>query len=356
MKTETHEQTKTQQEWAKLGHLLKEKKNDAALKLAKEIEQRQPPPNEAEKTTLWDEYNNIKPSESLQGLIRKLEIATTYERPAPTLRDFLANTSEKIEYFVEGLITENARCYLASPPKSGKSIFTMYMALCAASGKPFFNRDIKPCPVVMIDQENALNLNHWRMRAIAHGLGLSQSLSDLPIMPLFHEGIMLTDEASIEKLKRYITEFRPGLITVDSLIRCTRGLNENSADDMNELAEVIAELKRDTGQDFTLVFLHHTNKSKDATGQERVRGSGDLTAMVDHGFLLEKSRTLNGNETFGLTEPSPRYSQGSELYYQIRETETKAGDMVNFSETTRHKGKDNGEDNDEETEIDTKGF
>ena len=265
-----------------------------------------------------------------EGIAGALEIETEYHRPAPTLRDFLANTTPDIAYFVDGMIMENARCYLASPPKSGKSFFTMYLALCAASGKPFFGREIKTCPVMMIDQENNKSLNHWRMCATARGLGLSQSLPDLPIMPLFHEGINLADDASIERLKRYIADFKPGLITVDSLIRCTRGLGENVSDDMNEVAHAVSELSRDTGQDFVFLFLHHTKKDKEAVGQERVRGSGDIMAMVDHGFMLEKVTKANGSEKFGLTETSVRHGTGVELEYSLRVNKTTAGEMVNF--------------------------
>ena len=267
--------------------------------------------------------------EKLEGL---LKIEAEYHRPAPTLRDFLVNTSPDISYFVDGMIMENARCYLASEPKHGKSFFTMYLALCAASGKPFFGREVKPCPVMMIDQENNKSLNHWRMCATARGLGLSESLPDLPLMPLFHEGINLVDDASIERLKRYISDFKPGLITVDSLIRCTRGLKENISDDMNEVAEVIAELKRDTGQDFVFLFLHHTNRDKEATGQGRVRGSGDIAAMVDHGFVNEKVTEANGAEKFGLTETSIRHGTGVELEYRLMVSETTAGTMAQFIE------------------------
>ena len=226
------------------------------------------------KSQVIELIEQAKPGEPVDwaGIAGAAQIEAEYHRPAPTLRDFLANTTPDIAYFVDGMIMENAKVYLASEPKHGKSFFTMYLALCAASGKPFFDREVKACPVMMIDQENNKSLNHWRMYATARGLGLSQSLPDLPIMPLFHEGINLADDASIERLKRYIADFKPGLITVDSLIRCTRGLGENVSDDMNEVAHVVSELSRDTGQDFVFLFLHHTKKDKEAIGQERVRG------------------------------------------------------------------------------------
>ena len=282
----------------------------------------------------------------LDGLETQFEIEKTYNRSAPTWRDFLVNTPDKIEYFIDGMIMENARVYLVSESKFGKSFLTLYMAICVASGNPFLGRVVEPCPVMMIDQENALSLNNWRARAIAHGLNLSQSLPDLPIMPLFHEGISLTDEASIDRLKRYISDYKPGLITVDTLIRCTRGLKERDADDMNEVAEVIAKLKRDTGQDFVFLFLHHATKDKDATGQARVRGSGDITAMVDHGFMLSKVTAANGSETFGLTETSARHVQAEDIYYRIASNKTARGDMVEFIEITENgiqKGETDGE-------------
>ena len=344
--TEVIEATPDQRTKAELRQLIEAGKVDAVLALVKKMRAEQKIEQGAENKSRALKMIEQPGELDLDGLIGALEIEAEYHRPAPTLRDFLANTSPDISYFVDGLIMENAKCYLASPPKSGKSLWTMCLALCAASGKPFFGRAVKPCPVMMIDQENALSLNHWRMRAVARGLGLYQSLPDLLLMPLFHEGITLTDDASIERLKRYIADFKPGLITVDSLVRCTRGWDENSADAMNEVDETIRELKRDTGQDFVFLFLHHTNKREDATGQDRVRGSGDIMAMVDHGFMLGKVKQKNDSETFGLSEPSPRHGQGAELSYRLMVNETTTGDMVEFIELTDpniHKESTNGQ-------------
>ena len=267
---EVVETTPEQRAIYELRQLIEDDKLGEALALAKRMQGEQEAEQVTEsKSSALELIEQATPGDPADwaGIAGALNIEAEYDRPAPTLRDFLLNTSPDIAYFVDGMIMENARCYLASEPKHGKSFFTMYLALCAASGKPFFGREIKTCPVMMIDQENALSLNNWRMRAVARGLGLYQSLPDLPIMPLFYEGINLVDDASIERLKRYIVDFKPGLITVDSLIRCTRGLGENVSDDMNEVAHVMTELSRDTGQDFVFIFLHHTNRDKDRTGQ-----------------------------------------------------------------------------------------
>ena len=279
----------------------------------------------------------------LPTLVELLEIEETYHRPAPTWRDFRQNTPKEIAYFIEGLIMKNARCYLAADSKFGKSLLTMYLAMCAASGEPFFGREVESCPVIMIDKENDLVLNRWRSDAIGRGLGLSpRENDDLPIMPLFRDSTTLADPRSVDWLKKQVSDFKPGLITVDTLIRCTRGLGENIADDMNEVAEVMAELRRDTSQDFVFLFLHHTNRDKDATGQNRVRGSGDITAMVDHGFLIDKVIEANGAEKFGLTEVSARHGTGNEIKYRMMFNKTERGDMVQFIETTQNEGETDG--------------
>ena len=346
---ETAEATVEHWAMAELRQLVERSDLAEALALANKMRAEQKVEQVAEsKGQVLELIKQAAPGElDLDGIIGALNIEAEYDRPAPTLRDFLANTTPDISYFADGMIMENARCYLASEPKHGKSFFTMYLALCAASGKPFFGREIKTCPVMMIDQENNKSLNHWRMCATARGLGLSQSLPDLPIMPLFHDGISLADDASIERLKRYIADFKPGLITVDSLIRCTRGLGENVSDDMNEVAHVVAELSRDTGQDFVFLFLHHTKKDKEAVGQERVRGSGDIMAMVDHGFMLEKVTEANGAEKFGLTETSVRHGTGVELEYRLMVSETTTGTMAQFIEQDTTKSEaTNGENGD----------
>ena len=334
------EATEEQRQWAKLRELVEAEKWVDALALAKAIQAKE----RAEQNGQSDQNNRIvelidTEKIDLEGLIGALNIEVEYHRPAPTWQEFRRNAPKEIEYFVEGLIMKNAKCYLAAESKFGKSFLTMYLAFCAASGKPFFGREVKQCPVMIIDKENSLSLNWWRSDAIGRGLGLSSTdIDGLPIMPLFQDDTSLTEDASIERLKRYISDFKPGLIIVDTLIRCTRGLEENKSDDMNEVAEVISELKRDTGQDFTFFFLHHTNKDKDATGQAKVRGSGDITAMVDHGFALDKVIEANGSEKFGLTEPSPRNGQGSEITYRLVVNKITKGDMVNFIEITRETG------------------
>lgn len=281
------------------------------------------------------------------GIADAAEIEAAYHRPAPTWRDFRRNAPKEMEYFVDGLIIKNTRCSLTADPKHGKSFLTMYLALCAASGKPFFDREINQCPVMIIDKENAFALNWWRSDAIGRGMGLSpREIDDLPIMPLFRDPTTLTDEASIDWLKTQISDFKPGLVIIDTLIRCTRGLGENSADDMNEVAHVVTELSNDTGRDFVFLFLHHTNRDKEAVGQYRTRGSQDIMAMVDHGFLLEKIREANGNEKFGFSEVLARHGMGTGFEYRLTVNKTDPGHMVLFKEL-----KDDHDNIDAENEI-----
>ena len=75
------------------------------------------------KSQVIELIEQAKPGEPVDwaGIARAAQIEAEYHRLAPTLRDFLANTTPDISYFVDGIIMENARCYLASEPKHGKS-------------------------------------------------------------------------------------------------------------------------------------------------------------------------------------------------------------------------------------------
>ena len=92
-------------------------------------------------------------------------------------------------------------------------------------------------------------------------------------------------------------------------------------------------------------FLHHTNKQRTAKGQDRVRGSSDLTAMVDHGFMLEKKENkTKDRDEFRLTEPSPRYGRGATLSYYMC-GDTSPGSRLEFIEIPTEQGGKNNKKN-----------
>ena len=111
----------------KMGELrqtIADGKLDAALALAKKMQAKEQAKERAESKSLALELiEQAEPGKppDWASIAGALNIEVEYHKPAPILRDFLENTSPDIPYFVDDLIMENAKCYLSSPPKSGKS-------------------------------------------------------------------------------------------------------------------------------------------------------------------------------------------------------------------------------------------
>ena len=262
-----------------------------------------------------------------------IETTETDWQDMPTVGEFVKSGDETIDFLLAGAIIENSTTILASDPGAGKSMWAMGLSFSIATGKPFVGREVKPGKVLCFDYEMAENLLRWRLGAVARGMGL-----DIDKVDSFRIRSLATDElsteAGINKLAAKIAAFKPSLVVFDTMRRVMGDLKENQSDDMAKILLAINHIKARTGHDFSVLYLHHTVKDKEAQGLEKVRGSGDLAGQVDQVLVMDSFS--DGKIT--LDAVKQRHGEPFKETYRMLWTQTD----VRFEQATHAEAKNNG--------------
>lgn len=216
---------------------------------------------------------------------------------------------EPIKWIVDDYIPYGGMIGIAGEPKSGKSTFSLELAIRLASKDNLWLNSIgiKPCKVVYIDAENAEPLIKNRL----HKLGATESCEDLFIITRQTLGVGRIDmmNASIVmRLKKILAEIglcKNDLVVFDSFRRLFSG-NEN---DSSIIADVMANIHA-TSPASKLILHHLRKKNQDSTGisPDMVRGSGDFNAAVDGLIMVETEGKEDKITTMELS--LPRWTSG----------------------------------------------
>jgi hypothetical protein len=118
------------------------------------------------------------------------------------------------------------------------------------------------------------------------------------------------DVSQMGELEAKLEDFRPDLVIIDSLKRITAGreISENSA----EFADIIYQLKELLGRyGASGILIHHSNKSQDAVGVGKVRGStaiaGACWGIWQLDYIIqttdENGKPIKGKPKFDPSDP-----------------------------------------------------
>lgn len=203
-------------------------------------------------------------------------------RPTPLAgrvlgRDQLANLPTP-EPLIDNTLDRGTVALLAGAWGSGKSLQALDWAACAATGRLWQGREVRPTRVLVVAAEGAYGL-HGRLTAWEAKWGLPIPSEMLHVLP---QPVNLTRPAERVALIDEIRRGRYGLVVIDTLARCIVGADENSAQDMGQIVDVLYQL-RDATPGGTVLVVHHTGKDK-----RTVRGSSALEAGLDTVYVVAK--------------------------------------------------------------------
>lgn len=192
-----------------------------------------------------------------------------------------------IDWTVEGYLESDSLSLIFGEPASGKSLVTIDIACCVATGRQWHGNDVKQGAVFYIAGEGFNGLSR-RFRAWERFTG--QSLRDANIFTS-HKPARLYDRQSAievaESVYAIAQHYRimPSLIVVDTVAR-NMGGDENSTQDMNAFIEHLDVCLRSPYK-ATVLCVHHSGKA--SPGQ--ARGSTALRGALDAEYHVEKSST-----------------------------------------------------------------
>lgn len=225
-----------------------------------------------------------------------MESKTSY-----TLEELLTLDATHTPILVPKLLTSVGLYMLAAAPKSFKSYLMYDLCYAIATGTEFLKRfPVKQGRVVYYQCEEPISTVTARLLE----MGFSRNRSNYHLVK---DNVRVEREFDIQyglgKLQTLINEFKPDLIIFDTLrrISATVAVSENSAD----FSKYLYALQRLMIQNETCgLVLHHTNKSQNATGLNKISGSGSIPGGTDGAIVIENKSTAN--ETLIKLETIPR--------------------------------------------------
>lgn len=207
-------------------------------------------------------------------------MTTTHRRLIDEIKsteDFLATPPARN---LGGPIQDGSLVVVYGTPGAGKSFLSLDFGLSVSAGRAWRDKAIEASPVLYVVAEDAVGtasrVRSWRAR---HGWPDNDNIAWLPrAVPLLAAGTIdqLTEVARTRAIR---------LIMIDTLARCTPGVNENSTQEWGLVVEAANRLIADTGA--CVVFVHHSGKDL-AKG---MRGSNVLLAAADTTLECQRTRT-----------------------------------------------------------------
>lgn len=185
------------------------------------------------------------------------------------------------EWLVKGILPAKERTIVYGEPQSGKSFWTLDMALAVARGTSFFGHKVQQAGVIYCAFEGGKGFAN-RVNAYRYGHDLQDE--DVPFVILTKDADLFgspeTVDALIAEIQHWQQTFHDelgqdvGLIVFDTVSACTPGMDENSGNDMGRFLAHGRTIAKSLNS--ALVFIHHVPK-----GGQTPRGSGKLTGDLE---------------------------------------------------------------------------
>lgn len=211
-------------------------------------------------------------------------------------------TAPPPEYLIDGWLVVDTLAGMIGRSGSGKSFCALTMALCVASDKEFFGREVKAGPAFYLAGEGVAGLTR-RAKAWAKVNGAA-----LDTVPLFIADRLppLTENvgAIVAAIGSMLAEHGPPrLIVIDTLARAFNGEDENSAAAMSQFVAALDRMRAEL-QGVTVLVIHHTGH--DGT---RARGSSAYYAALDVEIMIERDKSdrvsMNNTKSKDAAPPDP---------------------------------------------------
>jgi hypothetical protein len=179
---------------------------------------------------------------------------------------------------IDGVVDAGTVTMLSGPFSTGKSFIALDWALSIASGTSWLGHDVRKGRVLYVSAEGAHG-QAKRVRAWKLDRGPGAKTDDNFSMII--NPVQLGDPDHLAVLLEDARDY--DVIVIDTVARCSVGLEENSARDMGQFIDALYKL-RDAREECgtTVIVVHHTGHEK-----SRARGSSALPAGVDCAFITE---------------------------------------------------------------------
>jgi archaellum biogenesis ATPase FlaH len=179
-----------------------------------------------------------------------------------------------VSWNIAGILPVGGLMILSGLHGKGKSFLALDLSIKMTQKIPSLWLDkfkLQSGPVAYIDTENGLPL-------IKHRLELLGAKEENNLKIIYRPSLDINDSSDYSQLSEDLKKINPVLIIIDSLRRFYSG-SENDSGNMSQVMHKIMNL-----HPAAKIVLHHTCKDG-----SKLRGSGDLSAVVDSHLQLTKT-------------------------------------------------------------------
>lgn len=220
---------------------------------------------------------------------------------ATSIKEIDLNNIPPREFLFGSLVGRKYVSMIVAPAGSGKSIFTMQLAMHAAAGKSWGDWHCKkPINVWIYNNEEGFDELRRRIRGILQHTniekesinnrlyidsGENQSIS---IAKLSNDGEVIATP-DYEALKNEVLDRKIDLLIIDPFAE-THSVNENSNDEIKRVAAMFRQIAFDC--DCAVLLVHHTRKGMDgaqgnqAGNADMARGGGATMGVVRRAYTM----------------------------------------------------------------------
>ncbi len=199
-------------------------------------------------------------------------------RGSRLLDDILAESNERIEWLVPGIIAPGVLAILSGDPKAGKSTFTAGMMAALVTGGDFLGYTLPKTQVEWLTEERPATL--WPKRQQWPSLGKVKTL-------MIHErGGGSWPEEIAEAVDRALAS-GARLLVVDTFAAWAQLVGDDEQSSGHVMA-AMAPLLLAASKGLAVLLIHHDRKSGGDHGRA-MRGSGALAAAADIIVQLTRS-------------------------------------------------------------------
>lgn len=196
-------------------------------------------------------------------------------------------------YVVKGLICGGDHILMIGQPGAGKSVFAPYVAYAVAQGRLVLGRRVKSGPVLYLASEDGAGMMQ-RVRALRRRWGEAPNFHLVPDAL----DLLRRDGPHRGELHTLVSELRPVLIVIDTVVKAFPGLRENEPDDTG-MGAVVAEARDLAGiTGSAVVSLLHPPKDGGggtARGHSCLNGDADVTMIVEGSGRAPRTVCLGKN-------------------------------------------------------------
>lgn len=187
-------------------------------------------------------------------------------------------------WLIPDLLLEQSVASIYGPPASFKSFLALDIAMSLASGSTWNGKQIIPGGVAYVAAEGAAGLrNRVSAWMSDRGVAAPESFTVIP------EIVPLSDRQAVDDLiaglqhRAEATAFPIKLVVLDTLARCSVGVDENSSKEMGVVIDAVIRIR--TALNCTVLIVHHTGKDskRGMRGSNRLVGDLDTTIEIERG-------------------------------------------------------------------------